>query len=102
MDHGSELIIPILDIGNVSNILQKRGNIGHLSFSNFSYPENIGNLLFPISDMVEMRSAGGRAAPGVRLQGLVFFFGACSWKNDHGDKTCTFFKMASQAKPLCS
>ena len=30
----------------------------------FAHPGKIGNLLFPISDMVEMRAAGGR------LQGL--------------------------------
>ena len=70
MDHGLELIIPILDILEiqVSNILSNPGNIGNLSFSNFSYPGNIGNLLFAISDMVEIRAAGGR------LQGLGFVF----------------------------
>ena len=43
---------------------QKLENLGNLSVVNFSYPGNIGNLLFPISDMVEIRAAGGR------LQGL--------------------------------
>ena len=52
MDHNLELIIPILEILEieVSNILYN--------------PGKIANLLFPISDMVEMRAAGGR------LQGL--------------------------------
>ena len=62
MDHGLELIIPILEILEieVSNILYNPGNIGNLSFSNFSHPGNIGNLLFPISHMVEIWAAGGR------------------------------------------
>ena len=66
MDHGLELIIPILEILEIEvcDILYNPGNIGNLSFSNFSYPGHIGNLLFPISGMVEMRAAGGR------LQGL--------------------------------
>ena len=66
MDHNLELIVSGLEIlgVEVSNILYNPGNIGNLSFSNFSYPGNIGSLLFPISDMVEIR------APGGRLQGL--------------------------------
>ena len=38
--------------------------MGNLSFPSFSYPGNIGNLCFPISDMVELRVLGGQ------LQGL--------------------------------
>ena len=74
MDHGLELIIPMLEILEiqVSNILYNPGNLGNLSFSNFSYPGNIGNLLFPISDMVEMRAAGGQLQ-GLGSGGLVLF-----------------------------
>ena len=43
----------------VSNSLYNPGNIGNPNLSNFSYLGNIGNLLFPISDEVEMRAAGG-------------------------------------------
>ena len=50
MDHGLELIIPILEILGieVSNILQNPGNIGKRIFSIQSYPGKIGNLIFPI------------------------------------------------------
>ena len=60
------IIFPILEILEieVSNILYSPGNIGKLTLSMFSYPGNIGNLLFPVSDIVEMRAAGRR------LQGL--------------------------------
>ena len=37
-------------------------------FGILSYPGHIGNLLFPMSHMVEIR-----AAPGVRLRGLGLF-----------------------------
>ena len=80
MDDGLELFIPILEILEieVSNILYNPGNTG-----------------------------GGRAAPGASLRGAWIIFGTRSWKNEHGNlgikvKTSTFFKMASQAKPLCS
>ena len=48
MDHGLELIIPILEILEieVSNILYNPGNIGKLTFSMFSYPGTLGNILF--------------------------------------------------------
>ena len=51
MEHGLELISPILEILEIEvlNILYKPGNIGNLSFSTSSYPGNIGNLIFPIS-----------------------------------------------------
>lgn len=62
MDHNLEWITPILQILQieVSNILYNPWNVGNLGISNFSHPENIGNLPFPISRMVEMRAAGGR------------------------------------------
>ena len=49
MDHGLELIIPILEILEIEvcNILYNPGNIVKRIF-NFSYPGNIGNLAFPI------------------------------------------------------
>ena len=45
MDHGLELIIPILEILEieVSNILYNPGNIGNLSFSIVYHPGNIGH-----------------------------------------------------------
>ena len=48
MDHGLELIIPILEILEIEvfNILYNPGNIGDHSFSNFSYPGNLENLSF--------------------------------------------------------
>ena len=48
MDHGLELIIPILEILEieVSNIFYNPGNIGKLTFLIFSDPGNIGNLIF--------------------------------------------------------
>ena len=48
MDHDAELIIPILETLEieVSNILYNPGNIGNLSFSNFSCPGNTGNQFF--------------------------------------------------------
>ena len=51
MDHGLELIIPILEILEIEvfNILYKPRDIGNLIFSTSSYPGNIGNLIFPIS-----------------------------------------------------
>ena len=51
MDHGLELIFPILEILEIEvfNILQNPGNIGNLSFSTSSYPGNIGNLSFSTS-----------------------------------------------------
>ena len=44
MDHGLELIIPILEILEIEafDILYNPGNIGNLSFSIFSYPGNVG------------------------------------------------------------
>ena len=56
MDHDLELISPILEILEieVSNILYNPGNIGNLSFSNFSYPGNIGHLNFLISHIVDI------------------------------------------------
>ena len=56
MEHELELIIArleILEIG-VSNILQNPGNIGKRSFLIQSYPGNIGNLILPISHMLEI------------------------------------------------
>ena len=46
MDHGVDLISPILKILEIEvcNILYNPGNIEKLSFSIFSYPGNIGNL----------------------------------------------------------
>ncbi len=73
MDHGLELIIPILEILEieVSNILCNPGSIAKLTclfspileileicFSIFPYPGNAG---------------GGRAAAGVRLRRACFF-----------------------------
>ena len=51
MDHGFELIIPILEILEIEvcNILQNPGNIGKRIFLILSYPGNIGNSIFPIS-----------------------------------------------------
>ena len=51
MDHGLELIIPILEILEIEvcNIIYKPRDIGNLSFSTSSYPGNIGNLIFPAS-----------------------------------------------------
>ena len=49
MDHGLELCIPILEILEVEvfNILYNPGNnIGKRTFSMFSYPGNIGKLIF--------------------------------------------------------
>ena len=48
MDHGLELSVPILEILEieVSNIVHNPGNIGNLSFSNFSYPGNTGKPVF--------------------------------------------------------
>ena len=73
MDHDLELIIPTLEILEieVSTILYNPGNIGNLSFSNFSHPGNIGNLLSNFS--YGGNAGGGRAAPGVRLRRLGFF-----------------------------
>ena len=50
MEHGLELIIPILEILEIEvcNIIYKPRDIGNLSFSTSSYPGNIGNLIFPI------------------------------------------------------
>ena len=80
MDRGLESIIPILEILEleVSNILYHPGCIGNFSFSHFSYPGNIGNLLFPISNMVEMRAAGGRLQGIGSREFFLFFFGARS------------------------
>ena len=51
MEHGLELIIPILEILEIEvcNISYKPRDIGNLSFSTSSYPGNVGNLIFPIS-----------------------------------------------------
>ena len=51
MEHGLELIIPILEILEIQvfNIIYKPRDIGNLSFSTSSYPGNIGNRIFPIS-----------------------------------------------------
>jgi len=48
MDHGLELIIPILEILEIEvcNILYNPGNIENLSFSTSSYPGNIGKRIF--------------------------------------------------------
>ena len=80
MDHGLELISPGLEILEieVSNILYNLGNIGNLSFSIVSDPGNIGNQFFPISDMVEMRAAGGRLQ-GLGSGGLGLFLEHGSW-----------------------
>ena len=75
MDHDLELISPILEILEieVSNILYNPGNIGKLTFSIFSYPVNIGNLLFPISHMVKYgRRAGGSIFFSFRSMFLEF------------------------------
>ena len=51
MEHGLELIIPILEILEIEvcNIIYKPRDIGNLSFSTSSYPGNIGNLSFSTS-----------------------------------------------------
>ena len=51
MDHGLELIIPILEILEIEvfNIIYNPGNIGNLIFLIFSYPGNIGNRVFLIA-----------------------------------------------------
>ena len=67
MEHALELISPRLEILEIEvcNIIYNPGNIGkHIFFSNFSYPGNTGNLIFPISHILEIRAAGGQ------LQGL--------------------------------
>ena len=48
MDHGLELIIPILEILEIEvcNILQNPGNIGKRIFLIQSYPGNIGKRIF--------------------------------------------------------
>ena len=85
MDHGLDLIIPILEILEIGvcNILQKPGNIGKRIFLIQSYPGNIGNVIFfnfPISwkywksdssiFSYPGNTGGGRAEAGGRLQGL--------------------------------
>ena len=51
MDHGLELVSPILEILEIEvfNILYNPGNIGKRIFSKFSYPGTIGNQFFPFS-----------------------------------------------------
>ena len=51
MEHGLELIIPILEILEIEvcNIIYKPRDIGNLIFSTSSYPGNIGNLSFSTS-----------------------------------------------------
>ena len=46
MDHTLKFIMPLLQKLEIefSNILYNPGDIGNLSFSNFSYHANIGNL----------------------------------------------------------
>ena len=84
MEHGLELFIPILEILEIE----------------------VCNILHNL----EIRAAGGRRRAGGSRGCVVLpwiIFGTCSWKNEHGNlgvkvKTSTFFKMASQAKALCS
>ena len=68
MDHEVSIIPRILEILEieVSNILYNPGNIGNLSFSNFSYAGNIGNLTFPISHILEIldRTIHTQPSPG--------------------------------------
>ena len=80
MDHGSELISPILEILEIEvcNILQHPGNTGKFVFSVFSYPGNTGNSFFLFSTILEIleievsivlraleiRAAGGRRRAG--------------------------------------
>ena len=56
MEHGLELIIPILEILEIEvcNIIYKPRDIGNLSFSTSSYPGNIGNLIFQFSHILEI------------------------------------------------
>ena len=56
MDHGLELIIPILEILGieVSNILQNPGNIGKRIFSIQSYPGNSGSYDPYINPILEI------------------------------------------------
>ena len=56
MDHGLELIIPILGIleTELSNILYYPGNIGNLSFSSFYYPGNMVKHIFLFSTILEI------------------------------------------------
>ena len=48
MDHGLELIIPILEILEIEvfNVLYKPGNLANLSFSTFYYPGSIWKTHF--------------------------------------------------------
>ena len=70
MDHGLELISPILEILEieVSNILYNPGNIGKRSFSNCSYPGNIGKRIFSTSSY-----------PG-NIEKTDFLYVLISWK----------------------
>ena len=48
MEHGLEIIIPILEILEIEvcNIIYKPRDIGNRIFSTSSYPGNIGNMIF--------------------------------------------------------
>ena len=79
------LVLGVLSVANaIGNTIDSStyGNIEDVNwFSNLSYPGNLGNMLFPISHMVEIRAAGQR------LQGLGsggfrdawILFGVCFW-----------------------
>ena len=65
MDHGLELIIPILEILEIEvSIIPIWLKSWKLKSPWFPYGRNTG---------------GGRAAPGVRLRGAWIIFGVCSW-----------------------
>ena len=56
MDHDLELFVTILEILEIEvcNILYNPGNIGKRTFSMFSYPGNIGQLIFCFSHILEI------------------------------------------------
>ena len=113
MDHGVSIIPRILEILEieVSNILYNPGNIGNWIFSIFSYPGNTGNRILLFSHILEIRAAGGRLQ-GLGSGGLGLFLeyvrGISGYPGNIGSMIgmyfllVFFFKMASQAKPLCS
>ena len=68
MDHGLELIIPILEILEIEvcNIIYKPRDIGNLIFSTSSYPGNIGKLIFQLPHILEIldRTIHTQSYPG--------------------------------------
>ena len=73
MEHDLESISPRLEILEIEvfNIIYNPGNIGNWIFLIFSYPGNIGNWIFSISNILEIRAAGGRRRAGAGSRGCV-------------------------------